>query len=125
MRAKYFVVGGAVLAVAVRGIAACSFGPDAYTGPDPLTPEEAGIEGGDDGSTSGDDGSSNESSNGDGGVSEDGPLHEGATDGSRPESGAVDGGAPEGSPQEDGASDGKSEGASDSSALSDTSDATG
>ena len=126
MKARYLVIGGAVLAMAARGIAACSFGPDAYTGPDPLTPEEAGLEAGDDGSMPGDDGSSSESSNGDGGLSGDGSLRDGAPDGRPPDGGAPEGGRQEGGPQEGGVSEGgMSDSASDGGALSDTSGAAG
>jgi hypothetical protein len=53
MRAGTFVgAPAAVLALAAWGVVACSFGPDAYSGPNPLTPEEAGLapDGGDDSS---------------------------------------------------------------------------
>jgi hypothetical protein len=43
MKGKHVFWGAAAVATAVRGLLGCSFGPSAYTGPPPLTPEEAGL----------------------------------------------------------------------------------
>jgi hypothetical protein len=43
MKGRHVLLGAATVATAVRGLLGCSFGPSAYTGPAPLTPEEAGL----------------------------------------------------------------------------------
>jgi hypothetical protein len=109
MKARYFVVvGGAVLAMATWGIVACSFGPAAYSGPDPLTPEEAGMAPqGDDGSASAEDGASNESSSVDSGASGDGGVSDSASSDSAPgDSAPTDGTPTDIAPTDSGPSDG-------------------
>jgi hypothetical protein len=49
MRARTIALGAIAVALAVCAIIACSFGQGAYTGPDPLTPEEASMGDADDG----------------------------------------------------------------------------
>ncbi len=43
MKGRHVLLGAATVATAMRGLLGCSFGPSAYTGPAPLTPEEAGL----------------------------------------------------------------------------------
>jgi hypothetical protein len=86
------IVGSAVM-LTVSTIGACSFGPDAYNGPDPLTlceyTPDACVEGGDDGSSvpeagqpdgpSGDDSTTVPDSTGGGDAAVDGASPEGGT----------------------------------------------
>jgi hypothetical protein len=63
------LVAGAMLwGFATSPLTACSFGPSAYSGPEPLTPDEAGYgeAGGDGTSDDGEAGSDDASMNGDG-----------------------------------------------------------